>query len=654
MFMKRFNFNLSCLILNCVTAKLFLDYSGFLLIENGSGAALAIVLSALLFSIIASVIYSLRGAILEIVERRAVKKPLFAVLAAYFICEAIYYSYSLINDLGRSEYLNTTWILILIVLAAAVFIVTRGGKGALFKLHGLCVPVIAAGLIFISLNALPRCDVYNAVPLLGNGVRTVVFSAFRNIFAFSGIILPAAYLLLFDEERKSKHILAVAIIGAALYSLYYIVLFLSINAEYAALGGADLTRVMAGFSGMSRLNMRLDALYIIIKTASAILYISALLTAVKKLLASLGFRGKTFGKSAAAVLLCALIITPLAGCGDARDVENTAYIIAVGVDPANTETGYEFTLQFSNPLKNGSDTSAETSDDTDDESGENNSEKKAVSNITVGARNIFEAIEKSKSYLGKSAALSHMKLLVISNDLLNIGPTEAEEICKSFLSADEVRPETKLCAAESAKEYLTSVEPAMEESPARYYELLFSEKSAVVSFETNLLEFVTASEGSARMAEVNASGLSGGLLFPVGAPPIYLGGEECSLLNTALGKTDEPIFFETADSEPYYIRGKCRAKARSNIENTCIYGSISLRLACPRDASGNISQSGREHFEQSLREIIKRLYAEGADIFEFRKRAKMNFLTETEYNEFTGSSPAVFIENPEIKFYTIN
>lgn len=653
MFMRRFNFNLSCLILNCVTAKLFLDYSGFLLIENGSGAALAIVLSALLFSIIALAIYPLRGTILEIVERRAVKKPLFAVLAAYFICEAIYYSYSLINDLGRSEYLNTTWILILIVLAAAVFIVTRGGKGALFKLHGLCVPVIAAGLIFIILNALPRCDVYNAAPIFGSGARTVVLSAFKNIFAFSGIILPAAYLLLFDEERKSKHIIAAAIIGAALYALYYIVLFLSINAEYAALGGADLTRVMAGFSGMSRLNMRLDALYIIIKTALAILYISALLTAVKKLLASLGFSGKEFGKSAAAVFLCALIITPLAGCGDARDVENTAYIISVGVDPVESADGYNFTLQFSNPLKNGSDTSAETSDDTDDESG-GGSEKKAVSNITVGARNIFEALEKSKSYLGKSAALSHMKLLVISNDLLNIGPAEAEEICKSFLSANEVRPETKLCAAENSREYLTSVEPAMEESPARYYELLFSEKSAVVSFETNLLEFVTATGGSAHMAEVTASGLNGGILFPAGASPIYLGGDECSLLNTALGKTDEPIFFETEDGEPYYVRGKCRAKTRSNIENGCIYGSISLRLACPRDASGNISQIGRVHFEESLREIIKRMYAEGADIFELRKRAKMNFLTDTQYNEFIGTSPVVFIENPEIKFYSIN
>ena len=651
--MRKFNFSLSCLILNCVTAKLFLDYSGFLLHKNGSGAALAMAISALLFSIIASVIYPLCGAILKFIERRAVKKPLFAVLAAYFICEAIYYSYSLINDLGKSEYLNTTWILILIVFAAAVFIITRGGKGALFKLHGLCVPVIAAGLIFIILNALPRCDVYNAAPVLGNGGRTAALSAFRNIFAFSGIILPAAYLLLFDEERKSKHILAASMIGAFLYAVYYIVLFLSINAEYAALGGADLTRCMAGFSGMSRLNMRLDALYIIIKTAAAILYISALLTAVKKLLANLGFRGKKLGKSAAAVLLCALMITPLAGCGDARDVENTAYIIAAGVDRADAADGYNFTLQFSNPLKNGSDTSAGTSDEADDESG-GGSEKKAVSNITVDAQNIFEALEKSKSYLGKSADLSHMKLLVISDDLLSVGPTEAEEICKSFLSADEVRPETKLCAAESAREYLTSVEPAMEESPARYYELLFSEKSAVVSFETNLLEFVTATGGSARMAEVTASGLNGGILFPVGAPPIYLGGDECSLLNTALGKTDEPIFFNTAEGAPYYVRGKCRAKARSDIENGCIYGNISLRLACPRDASGNISQSGRGHFEESLREIIKRLYAEGVDIFEFRKRAKMNFLTETQYNDFIGSSPPVFIENPEIKFYSIN
>ena len=86
--MSKINFNLCCLVINSVIVKLFIDCSGGLVYENGSAACLSLVLSVIMFLIITGTVWALRKPIIAFLEKRSVKKIVYTLLAAYFICGA--------------------------------------------------------------------------------------------------------------------------------------------------------------------------------------------------------------------------------------------------------------------------------------------------------------------------------------------------------------------------------------------------------------------------------------------------------------------------------------------------------------------------------------------------------------------------------------
>lgn len=82
-----------------------------------------------------------------------------------------------------------------------------------------------------------------------------------------------------------------------------------------------------------------------------------------------------------------------------------------------------------------------------------------------------------------------------------------------------MRPETKICIAstDTAKEYLYGVNPSLEESTARYYELLFSDSSTTETLQTNLRTFLiklTGSSGDGYLPIISPDGFTGQSCFP--------------------------------------------------------------------------------------------------------------------------------------------
>ncbi len=646
--MSKINFNLCCLIINSMIVKLFLGGSAAILRENGSAACLVMVLSAVIFALICVIARAVGKSVIKIIDGEKTQNIVSALLAAYFICASVYFVYTFSDALCGLPYIGISRFSVIALILISVFIIARGGKGPLFGLCGLCVPVTVAGLAAIILNASGRCDLLRAVPALGSGAGTIIISAFKNIFSFSEILLPLSYMFAFAEERGSKGIFPSILIALALYTAYFVVLMLSVPMiPVAATDGADLTRSIARFSGMNRLNMRPDAVYIIISAASAILYLSAAVIIIGKLLNNIGAPKKFASKKAAVLIAAVLSVFLLSGCGGKREVENTAYIIAVGID-ASDEGGYDFTLQFSNPLKSGSDTDASAPEE--DGNNEEKEEEKPTNNLSLRAPNIFEAVEDSKSYLGKSPTLSHLKLIVFSREVLKSGA--AAEICGGFLGADEVRPETKLCAAESAKEYLTEAKPSLEESTARYYELLFSKRSATGGLETNLTDFFSrAADGGtgAVMPIVAKDGICGGMVFSGPYPAVSLSCDECRLVNLALGKTDEELFFTTEGGASYSAESKSRG-FKTEASDHEIRGTAELSFSVSAKGSNDDLAECENDLEQKLRAVFDKIYAGGADIFEFKKRSRLEFTTEKQYQEYQNSRPEIKLKKFFIKF----
>lgn len=637
--MNRVNYNLCCFIVNCVIVKMFIDYSGFLVYDNNSSAGIALLLSAALCIAVVLLGWAMRGVIARLLKTEYIKNTICVILSAYFICASLYYIYALIGVLSSFPYENTSRLAALVVIAAAVLVISLSGKRSLYNLHGICVPVIVLGVIVVIINAARHCDILNAAPVLGNGAGTIVTSGFKNLFAFSEILLPVVYIAMYSEKQNPRHTFTSILIGLLIYAAFYITMFLAIPSEYAKLSGGSLSRGLSRFSGLSRLNVRFDVVSIVIASASGILYLSAALAAAGKLLRSVGIKGGTFKKSAAAVVMLCLSSVFLSGCGDLREVENTAYVIAAGIDASPDGGKPLFTLQISNPLKNGSNLDAAAADGEEEEEGGEKSGEKPVSNITIPAENIFEALENSKSYLGKTPTLTHMKLIVFSEAVLRSGGVY--ELCRGFLSDDEVRPETKLCAADSAKDYLGEVEPSLEESAARYYELLFSDKSATGSLETDLMRFttkITSQKGGGYMPYVTKDGLSGALLFSGSAPSISLSAEECRLMNLVLGNCGEYLYFTNSDGEVYGVSNKNNPKITTNIQNNKIFAEVNLDLKKIKSPTGSVNDKTINELKSNITALINSIYSNNCDVLQIKKYASARFITQTDYSEFLAKS----------------
>ncbi|MBQ8391904.1 MAG: Ger(x)C family spore germination protein [Clostridia bacterium] len=156
-----------------------------------------------------------------------------------------------------------------------------------------------------------------------------------------------------------------------------------------------------------------------------------------------------------AVLLILLVSLFLGGCGYGTDVENQAYVIAVGIDKGESFP-IKASFVFANP------------------GGENSSEGGGAPSapkpdiVTVEAPTVFSAIRKLDSIKSKAINLSHTKIVVFSKDIAKKG---VKDYLSGFAASRDFRPNTYVCVSESkAEKYLRSVKPVHETYIEKYFD----------------------------------------------------------------------------------------------------------------------------------------------------------------------------------------
>ncbi len=195
------------------------------------------------------------------------------------------------------------------------------------------------------------------------------------------------------------------------------------------------------------------------------------------------------------VFLLILSLVFLCGCYDASDVEETAYLIALGVDLANGE-GYNYTFQFAAPLnisgggEEGGGGGGSDEEETD-ASGIKDSGNKTVKNVVIGATDFYTAKNMLSNYLSKSLNMSHLKLIVCSEDFAK---TSLKKHAELFLNERQIRPGTFVCISEGkAEQFLKAANPDLEGSTSKYYELSNSKKNLVYAPTVTLGDFLNNS-----------------------------------------------------------------------------------------------------------------------------------------------------------------
>ncbi len=177
-----------------------------------------------------------------------------------------------------------------------------------------------------------------------------------------------------------------------------------------------------------------------------------------------------------------LAASMLSGCFDNREIDETAYIIAIGIDRTEN-SDFSYTFQFSKPISGGSPEGGESGG-----GGEGQSANKSVTNITVTAPDFYIAKNMTNNFLAKNIDMSHLKLIVFSKD---IDPSGLSRHSQFLLREREIRPHTAVAVSkQTSREYMESVNPDLEANTAKYYELMALRSNNVYAPDKTLSDFV--------------------------------------------------------------------------------------------------------------------------------------------------------------------
>ncbi|MBE7022963.1 MAG: hypothetical protein E7412_00675 [Ruminococcaceae bacterium] len=174
----------------------------------------------------------------------------------------------------------------------------------------------------------------------------------------------------------------------------------------------------------------------------------------------------------------------LSGCYDHREIDETAYIVALGIDKGEKE-GFSYTFQFSAPLAiSGGEEKKSSSKDSEKKSGENST----VSTLTISAPDFYIAKNLTNNFLSKNIDMSHIKLIVFSSDISVKG---IENHSQLLLREREVRPHTAIAvSAGKSSDYLEKVNPELESNTSKYYELISLRSNNAYAPTKRLHDFV--------------------------------------------------------------------------------------------------------------------------------------------------------------------
>lgn len=624
------NFGLWCLSINCVITKLFIDYPAIILGETGSAAVLTQIFSLAVFAAVLIIIYYFRHYIALCLKNNYVRNLIFTVVAAYLICSIIFYLYRFITILNKFGYTDMSVRWMLIVIGIVILFIGTKNQGAIVRLHGICIPIVILGLIALLIYAVRFDDVYNMLPIFGNGVMSIIGSGFKNVFAFSEVIIPIALVYLSkDEYMSGGRIVLSAITGAVIYSVFSSVFYLAIPANYVNASYGTALFQISELTGIQRLNSRLDAVNIVISVISAVLYLSAAVALIKILILKIGFKEKII-KKAPLVLIAVVSVMTLCSCGSRDDVEDTAFAIAVGID-LDAERGDKiFTFQFTNPLSTGENMG--TGKETKEEEEKNSS----VNNISVNGENVYDGIEKIKRYMGKTPSLSHMKLLVLSEDAVK--DEGLINTLSNIMRIKNVSSETVAAMTDgiSAKEYLEGVNPSLEESTARYYELLFSEKSTVDAVQTNLRSLIrglTDFSGGGYLPMVSEEGFTGTVLFSRQQQILKISPHESQLINLLLGKIKTQTYYTDDKGDVFSIKAPSKAPIKTQIIDNNVYADVSLSKTEFKNSNADEAAVPSEIIND-INRILHKIYYNNCDILSIRKYLKTKFFYQYEWEAF--------------------
>lgn len=172
------------------------------------------------------------------------------------------------------------------------------------------------------------------------------------------------------------------------------------------------------------------------------------------------------------ILIFSLIQT---GCWDAREIDELGFVLSIALDKTNN--GFKVTAQIASP-ENYSKTGT----------GGSSQKSKPFWIISSTGKTIFEAIRSMASISSRRIFWSHIKVIVISDQL---GVKNTHEVFDFFSRNPELRLRTLVSVTPDEAGKIIQLVPVMEKDPATYLErIIENENLTGKSYKIKLKDFL--------------------------------------------------------------------------------------------------------------------------------------------------------------------
>ena len=658
---------LGCIVFNSCIYKIFTTYPQNFGKISGSAGWLTALYTGILFLVILFLVLTIllrREKPYSLGSSSAAHTAANGIRLLFFLAalgSAIYALRECTTVLQTVSYAHSPlWFLMFFFILAAVFTAVCGAR-AVYRMHSLLILPIGIVTLAIAALGLKYADPLYLAPILGTGPSQVFIRGLSTLFLYSDIIF---IFLLFPHCRPEVNIRKTVMTGAS--AAVFVNVFLitaAAMAEPFEMGGSFGVPVypLAKTAYFGSFWSRLDAAYLTVLILSSILYLA--LTLHLAALCAHGIRlhkkkkrARTFPKTLSIFLIFFMIFS-LSGCYDGREVEAGAYLIALGIDKGEA-SAYRYTFQLSNPLNMGAitDTSGmggenEGEDQEKTSSKETSEINKTVNNIIIEDDDFYLALNQLKSHLSKEPELSHLKVIAFSTALAEEGLTDITSV---LLKEREIRPSTNLCLADSAEALLTQVKPTLEQSTARYYELLFQNQNTPYAPVTELREFAACAVDSGKdpvLPIADKEKLMGMGIFQNGRLVSRADAQE-AMLYKLLSGTAHHISIQAGNSL-FAVTSQEKSKIEIQLKGST--AQIQIHPTLKADLiHGTLEDAPllAAKLEEEMTSFVQKTSRLPADIIGVGKKARLQFLTETDWkniNWYTIFSNSTIFTKSNIK-----
>lgn len=175
-------------------------------------------------------------------------------------------------------------------------------------------------------------------------------------------------------------------------------------------------------------------------------------------------------------MFISIILLTLTGCWDRDEIEEEAFVVAIGLDESESGKGLLITYQIANPQSGIPNTGGRK-------------EKSSVV-TTFNAPNFLTARDLSNAYIARKINFSHAKTIVISEALAQ--KKEGYKYLTAGLRDSGIRRDIKLIVSrEKASEFINNNNPMLETRPHKFYDLIAGrwKETGLVPF-SNMMKFI--------------------------------------------------------------------------------------------------------------------------------------------------------------------